>query len=543
MNVHPLRLASRAAIAAVIPPLFSAFIACYSHLSEAPYGGLPTPENQITEPIDEHDLDLLGCDKPHIVCVNACTGTLATPGKVPLATEGEPIVIRAVGWESCKPKQFACDATNVPNLDVSYRDISLAPAPPSSGTPPQPPPNAPPPAPAASTNRSSMDSSAAGVASEAQEDAQAGNDRIAVAKLLAELATPGGRKWQCADPIPVRAAADFLASTKTYADTRRSIAGARLATSVSATQSLLDNYQSQRTELCNQANANGAAIPGAALRRLYSIAARVNAGLRQIERDAARAFQWEQFTTRGIRLAAFGDCVMTIPLGVSVRQVAFDVKFTPFDFDVSDAGSVDGSAEGGLPIRADGGAPTRDALVFVDIDHGKYFWDVGLLTAVVPFGQRNVLTAEIPGIPGSRRIIVDERGAVVTAIALNIYPLGHRREAYSFLEHPRTFRRGLGDAMGLQLGLNTDLKNATSLIAAGVIFEPITGLSLNLGAICTQGDFLKPGYVVGLPPAANRDDFVTRSSMIRFYFGFTAAYELLHTTTSRLSAIKQDLGN
>jgi hypothetical protein len=36
---------------------------------------------------------------------------------------------------------------------------------------------------------------------------------------------------------------------------------------------------------------------------------------------------------------------------------------------------------------------------------------------------------------------------------------------------------------------------------------------------------------------ANRSDFVTQKGMLRFYFGFTFSYELIHTTTAQLPSL------
>jgi hypothetical protein len=242
---------------------------------------------------------------------------------------------------------------------------------------------------------------------------------------------------------------------------------------------------------------------------------------------------------------------MTIPKDTNVRSVAFDVKMLPADPCDTDPtkpechlGDAGGDAGASPDLLPDGGVrppPTLDALVYMDVDHGAYYWDLGVIFGVVPAGSRVVSTPETPGIPGSRLIHVDERAMTQPALALNLYPFGHRRRAYSAFESPRTFRRFWGDFFGLQLGLNTDLKVATSSLYGGVLLEPVTGLSLNVGAVVLEGDFLKNGYAEGMVAPTDRNDFVAHSPMVRFYFGFTMSYEFLNTTAAQLPTIVNEL--
>jgi hypothetical protein len=52
----------------------------------------------------------------------------------------------------------------------------------------------------------------------------------------------------------------------------------------------------------------------------------------------------------------------------------------------------------------------------------------------MPEGQRSVTTGPAPGLPGTNLIALDQRASSLTAIGVNVYPWGHRRQAYSFLE-------------------------------------------------------------------------------------------------------------
>jgi hypothetical protein len=75
-------------------------------------------------------------------------------------------------------------------------------------------------------------------------------------------------------------------------------------------------------------------------------------------------------------------------------------------------------------------------------------------------------------------------------------------------------------------------------LTLGVLFEPVTGLSIDLGGIVLEGDFLKKNYAEGMVPPADRSDNVTRTPMVRLYFGLTFAYEFLYTTTTQSAAIQ-----
>ncbi len=303
----------------------------------------------------------------------------------------------------------------------------------------------------------------------------------------------------------------------------------------------------------------GASAPGLAeLQALADAQEAANEALEAVQAETARAAATRDYYALQRQPATFGDCVVPVPVGITNRQVVVDVQMTPFEpctMQPSNPSCPQASADTGI-AQGDGAAspatpPTPDAggergslhaLVYADIDHGKYYWDIGVLFAVVPMGQRTVSTPQVPGLPGSHMIAVDERGTTLTGIALNAYPLGHRREAYSFLEGRPKFWRSFGDAFGLQIALNPDLTNATSTVFGGLLFEPITGLSLNGGLALLQGDFLKAGYTPGMAPPADRDDYVARSTMLRFYFGVTLGYELVHTTAAQLPTIKSDLG-
>jgi hypothetical protein len=90
---------------------------------------------------------------------------------------------------------------------------------------------------------------------------------------------------------------------------------------------------------------------------------------------------------------------------------------------------------------------TTSSLVYLNVGHGYYYWDVGFVLAEVPNGQRHIDANARPGIPGDHAIAVTPQTEIVTGLALNLFPGGHRRGVDSRFE-PKA--RAL-DMFGLQL--------------------------------------------------------------------------------------------
>jgi hypothetical protein len=559
-------------------------------------------------PVPPDELTRSGCGDPHVVCVDACTGRLTDPMRVPLVAEGQEFVIRSVGWASCRPQEVACTVRNVPNVDVYYRGAPVLPALDGGAPAPTPSPSSPPPTETIETGLVDLKKSmkptipdggakppkvgdksvlmkqektedAARAVSMAESAVRAHRKRpghLGAANLMTAAATDiaklSGAQIHIPDALSNLSCSTALRDSlsevttqtaglkkfETYAATLGDV-GTLLARRVAKAQDALTSYGTAAQTVCGASGDAGSQPSATSIEQLESREMAANDLLDSVESDAKRAQATHDYVALERKFAHFGDCVVAVPTGSSNRQIAVDIKLTPVnacESQPSNPSCPQPQADGGA-AQADGGEPPEaappgdggperaaiHALVYANIDHGKYYWDLGVLFAVVPMGQRTVTTPQVPGISGSQIISVDERGATLTGIALNVYPLGHRREAYSFLEdRPRFFWRGFGDAFGMQLAFNPDLTNATSTLFGGVLFEPITGLSLNVGAAFLQGDFLKAGYSPGMAPPANRSDYVVTSTMLRFYFGVTLGYELIHTTTAQLPTIKSDLG-
>ncbi len=263
----------------------------------------------------------------------------------------------------------------------------------------------------------------------------------------------------------------------------------------------------------------------------------------------------------------FGDCKVTIPNLPYIRQVVVDVKIThpnPCDNSPSaahgrlpacppagsgqthnsDAGTkVNGAAttDPDDPNEINIDPQTTTTLVYLTISHGKYYYDVGFITAVVPLGQRTVSAPQRAGVPGDTSITVTSQTAVATGIALNLYPGGHRRDAYSGFE-PNFWRPHWGDMLGLQLAISPDLRAPQSTLFGGVLFEPVTGVALGTGAILLKGDFLQSGYYEGMSTSAPRGDYVVQKYMLRWHAGVTFGVELFNTTAKRLQPTSPSSG-
>ena len=108
-----------------------------------------------------------------------------------------------------------------------------------------------------------------------------------------------------------------------------------------------------------------------------------------------------------------------------------------------------------------------DDTVAVRVDHGRYYWDFGVLFAGVPNGTSNFSssTATNPSSYG---------WAVQSMVVGNVYPAGRQK----FLPWaPRHL------VPGIQAGVNMDLTKIENAVSLGLIEEPITGLAISGGGM------------------------------------------------------------
>jgi hypothetical protein len=560
---------------------------------------LPTSSDPAFKDISPADLEALGCDDPFVVCVNACTGRLVRSERIPLVAGTQQVVVRTVGWGSCRPDTVTCTSHDVKDNDVEYRSVPPAPLD-DAGVAVSP---------AVESAAAALGPAGGGTDAAAQvtalteakdysthgrtkdpklertiqtaELALAHDNRLGVSTLLTTVAakatlapstpdaaapaptTTSNQKPSSASSVPssdaptltlaatpdacaaaaiaaTRAATDAstnLATIKAGAQKLGTAQTAQLDSDIDDAQSRLTAYKSLAGAICTD--------PSKTPQETLAAATAAITAMKAVRRDVRRLQTDFVANAEAGRVESFVDCVITVPSDLTTRQAVVDVKIfaperpsgAPSSGDDADGGAGDAQP----PSRGDGGSrPSKDALVYIDINHGKYYYDVGVLTAFVPLGQRTISTPQRPGIPGDYMIALNESGTTLTGVALNLYPFGRRRQSYSPFEGKFELKSALGEMFGIQVAFDPNLKDPVSTLFGGVLVEPVTGLSLNFGAVLLQGDFLQSGYALGMSPTSNRSDFVVQKAMVRAYFGFTLGFELIHTTAARLPATTND---
>ena len=535
------------------------------------YGRLPDDTASQDVPL----LRQLGCDDPFTACVDVCDGRSLTKYTLGVA-QGEKVRVRFVGKMSCKREHLDCRAQNVSPNNEGLRNSLGA----SSAT-----------AASSAANEKAKASSAASGALSAEKTSleaassssieaapsasvpaalYAGNKRNATGKARPDASVAASTPSPLGSPL-----ADMLSSSL---DTRSNIASLRNSTSSTALKQALTVAEQKMGAHIDSLKSALSQAPGASTAAVQTTRAAAQAAVTEAHRiatDEAAAATTEaaelaqSAVASGDRLVSFGDCIVdTTAVPLEVRQITVTAHLGP----VAARETTRGSAKtgpggtGGGPTTAGGGpAPgaasdvrggaagtegaanslvksgEEDALILVAVDHGNYWYDIGFVTAVVPKGTRTVGGAPRGQQPGDQVITVAEQTALKSGVALNLYPIGgHRRGVYSPFEaspgkklQPRQL---LGDLIGFQVAISPDLRTIAQPLFAGLIVEPITGLSLNAGAIFLQGDFLRAGYAAGMSAPADKASFSESKIMVRGYFALTFGFELAHTTTAKLTS-------
>lgn len=526
---------------------------------------VPTSPTDVLRPIPSPELGQFGCNDPFVVCVNACTGRLVHPKVAPLVAEGQKVTVRIIGWGSCRPEHVVCTGDNVHSADGAFQPSSVS-SPSDSGTSPTQQMAAearslPISASSAATQKllTKVEGAAQGVSDagpsaeqsallEVAQEAFDEQDPLNVTRLLTLAATKAGPAESrdamkraaigstAAEPcaVPLADIAAMQARLNSFendnGDLPVSLAQwkADVLSTLSSAKEAVNRYEDAAKQACQTPTV-------AAFHDARKRAADAQRALQRVEAAAVRAHQAAIYEEQGLQLAHFGDCVMTMPSGdTTIPQVVIDVKMTP------QAITTPGALDGGGDAGPDDPTAVKEALVYVNVSHGRYYYDVGALTAFVPLGQRTIVTPQRPGLAGDQMIALNEQASQLTAIALNLYPFGHRRETYSFLQRMEPGCLGWAkDLVGFQVAFNPNLNAATSTLFAGLLLEPVAGLSLSGGVAVLQGDFLQTGYSVGMSAPSNRSDYVVQKLMLRGYFGFTIGFELFNTAARRLPASLQ----
>ncbi len=189
------------------------------------------------------------------------------------------------------------------------------------------------------------------------------------------------------------------------------------------------------------------------------------------------------------------------------------------------------------------GKNVATGLGVTEIDHGKYYIDVGLFVPFVPFGKRTV-TARPVG--GERYLVVDSDLHITAGLAMNVFPGGRRRgELTPWSNRPpcwmlRNTKNNnnnnakkqchaavAGELIGLQLGADLDIRDPIDQFYFGLVFEPVTGLTLSIGGAVIAMDDLGPGRAEGQLVASDADLDPSTKYRVRPYTSFGLSLDLV----------------
>lgn len=164
----------------------------------------------------------------------------------------------------------------------------------------------------------------------------------------------------------------------------------------------------------------------------------------------------------------------------------------------------------------------------IRINHGNHYVQIGVLFPITIDGSRAVTPALLPGSGGVRRLTVNEDWSVNPALVLNLFPGGRRKGVVSSFSHCCE-AYNFWDSAGIQAGVDLDLGDPFDRIFVGLVFEPVSGLSLNAGAAFVKGEFVPEGYAAGMVVPQDETFTPDRRYMTRFYFGATLTLDIVET--------------
>ena len=190
------------------------------------------------------------------------------------------------------------------------------------------------------------------------------------------------------------------------------------------------------------------------------------------------------------------------------------------------------------------------------INHGRYYLDVGVLIPLVINGVRKVVVEDTDQ-PGVKSLQVREDIDVFPALMLHVFPGGRDFGALSSFKVGRgcgstspewrgcrvdRHRRRAANALGLQFGIELDVKHLDRLLFGG-LFEPVSGLSFNIGVALSRLEYLKGGYysgaLINTPTGTTSDgsadlrQYIDRYWSPRLYLGVTFSFDIIRTLGER----------
>lgn len=173
----------------------------------------------------------------------------------------------------------------------------------------------------------------------------------------------------------------------------------------------------------------------------------------------------------------------------------------------------------------------------VIIDNGRYYVEPALL---VPFVYRGARTVELtPTVSGTElRVGIRQDWHVTGAVMVNVFPLGRQRGQISSFRTCR-YKSCIDNWLGVQFGasLNPFFQEWYS----GVIFEPVSGLTLGFGASLLKGEFLAPGRAEGMLLPSTSASVNYSEYMVRPYFGLSFTLDILDTIERGAAVTKRAL--
>jgi hypothetical protein len=171
----------------------------------------------------------------------------------------------------------------------------------------------------------------------------------------------------------------------------------------------------------------------------------------------------------------------------------------------------------------------------IPVDAGRYHLEVALLVPFVFNGTREIDLVPDPS-TNDGRIAVRNDWHVTAAVAVDYFPLGRARALGSSFRNCKS-RSCIENWLGVQVGAGFgDFPREWYM---GFVLQPISGLSLDVGAAFLKGDFLPPGRSEGmqLPPGTPLD--ANSRYMVRPYFGFSLTLDALQMLDRRRAPIGQ----
>jgi hypothetical protein len=171
------------------------------------------------------------------------------------------------------------------------------------------------------------------------------------------------------------------------------------------------------------------------------------------------------------------------------------------------------------------------------IDNGRYYVEPALL---VPFVYRGSRTVDLtPTVSGTElRVGVAEDWHVTGAAMINVFPLGRQKGQISSFRNCR-YKSCVDNWLGAQLGAGLDPIFRDWYM--GVVFEPVSGLTVGFGASLLKGEFLIPGRAVGMLLPSAGVPVKYSDYMVRAYFGLSLTLDILETLDRGATATKRML--